>query len=149
MSLEHTRALLAHKHLVGSRLTTLASHLVTRALVHDDSKFSDEEYAGFEEMHKRLYETIYGSEEYRATIREFKPEVQHHYEHNHHHPEHYQNGIAGMTLLDLIEMLCDWAASSTRQKDGDLRRSLPINVDRFKIDPQLASILENTIETYF
>jgi hypothetical protein len=53
-------------------------------------------------------------------------------------------GIDGMSLLDLIEMLCDWKAAGERHADGSMSRSLQINKERFQVSPQLQSILENT-----
>lgn len=52
--------------------------------------------------------------------------------------------FAGMTLVDLIEMLADWKAATERHEDGDLARSLVIQQERFGISDQLARILENT-----
>jgi hypothetical protein len=63
---------------------------------------------------------------------------------NSHHPEHYSNGIQGMSLLDVIEMLCDWKAAGLRHADGNIFKSLEINKDRYKISTQLYSILFNT-----
>ena len=38
---------------------------------------------------------------------------------NRHHPEHFgEDGIRGMNLPDVVEMLCDWKAASERTKDG-------------------------------
>jgi len=51
-----------------------------------------------------------------------------------------------MNLVDIMEMLCDWKASSARHNDGNIRTSLELNKDRFNIDAQLYQILENTIE---
>jgi hypothetical protein len=53
-------------------------------------------------------------------------------------------GINGMSLLDLVEMFCDWKAATERHADGDIKRSIEINQKRFNMTPQLASILENT-----
>lgn len=53
-------------------------------------------------------------------------------------------GVNGMTLLDLVEMFCDWKAATERHKDGSLKRSIEINRERFNLSPQLAAILENT-----
>lgn len=53
-------------------------------------------------------------------------------------------GISGMTLLDVIEMLCDWKAATERHADGSITKSIQINRGRFGIDDQLSSILENT-----
>jgi hypothetical protein len=50
-----------------------------------------------------------------------------------------------MNLVDLIEMLCDWKAASTRHNDGNLRRSIEVNGDRFGMSPQLIKIFENSI----
>lgn len=55
--------------------------------------------------------------------------------------------INGMSLFDVLEMLLDWKAATERMKDGgDIRKSVDINRDRFKISPQLENILRNTIE---
>lgn len=54
--------------------------------------------------------------------------------------------VNGMSLFDVMEMLMDWKAATERMKNGgDIRRSLEINTDRFKLSPQLAGILRNTI----
>ena len=49
-----------------------------------------------------------------------------------------------MTLIDLLEMFCDWKASTLRHNDGNLLRSIETNAERFKIDSQLTQILINT-----
>ncbi len=58
-----------------------------------------------------------------------------------------ESSVNGMTLFDVIEMLMDWKAATERMKGGgDIRRSLEINTERFKLSPQLAGILGNTIQ---
>jgi hypothetical protein len=42
-------------------------------------------------------------------------------------------------------MICDWKAASERHTTGDIRKSLEINTERFKMKPQLASIIANTL----
>ena len=54
--------------------------------------------------------------------------------------------INDMTLIDLVEIFCDWKASSERHNDGNIRKSIEVNTDRFGMSPQLVRILENTIE---
>lgn len=51
-----------------------------------------------------------------------------------------------MTLFDILEMLCDWIASSERMKDGDPYKSVDLLQDRFKYSDELKEILKNTIE---
>ena len=75
----------------------------------------------------------------------FRHSLRHHYAHNRHHPEHFADGVNGMTLVDLVEMLADWKAATERTSPhGDLAESLPINGERYAIAPQLMDILTNT-----
>ena len=93
-------------------------------------------------QHRRDIEThpsSQGSPEYR----EARPGLAHHYAHNSHHPEHYENGIAGMDLLDLVEMFCDWKAASERNPTDGVK--IDHNARIYAIAPQLAQILENTV----
>jgi hypothetical protein len=139
------------KHIakVAQYIDKAVDNLRNRALVHDDSKLHDPEKAAWDEATPKLAELTYGSEEYRATLRAIKPAVQHHYQHNSHHPEYWENGIKDMSLLDLLEMLCDWKAASERTKDGDLLGSLDHNQERFGYSDELASILRNTAKELF
>ena len=118
--------------------------LLKRADKHDASKLEEPEKPLLDRLTPKLRGTTYGSKEYQALLEELRPALEHHYRVNPHHPEHYPNGIAGMSLLDLVEMLADWAAATERHADGDLARSLQINRERFQISEQLAQILENT-----
>lgn len=54
-------------------------------------------------------------------------------------------GIRGMSLLDLIEMLCDWKAATLRHNDGDIRKSIEINQKRFGYSDELKAIFLNTL----
>jgi hypothetical protein len=54
-----------------------------------------------------------------------------------------------MTLVDLVEMLCDWKAAGERHADGgDLRRSLDHNAIRFSMADDLVEILNNTAREF-
>jgi len=130
---------------VAKRLAKIADLLRERGTRHDQSKLESPEKEAYDLLTPRLAGLTYGSDEYRATLREMKPAIQHHYAWNSHHPEHYPNGIAGMDLLDLVEMFCDWKAASLRHKDGDFAKSLQINKERFGISDQLLAILENSV----
>ena len=134
----------AHISRVQSLMGLCIAELEIRSGLHDESKLKDPEKAIFDEMTPKLKDSTYGSEEYKGFLSEMKPALDHHYAHNSHHPEHYPNGIRGMSLLDLIEMLCDWKAAGERHADGSMQRSLEINQSRFQIDEQLAGVLRNT-----
>lgn len=138
----------AHIERVQTLIQTAISNLATRATVHDLSKLQEPEKSAFDRLKAlSLSGMAYGSEEYRSCLRAEKPAIEHHYKANSHHPEFYANGIDGMSLLDVLEMLIDWKAATERMKNGgDIRASLVINRDRFKISPQLESILANTVK---
>ncbi len=136
---------LEHINKVQVRVAEVQANLDTRAAVHDRSKLQEPEKSVFDRMTPVLRTLTYGSDEYKASLVEMGEGLKHHYAANSHHPEHYPNGIAGMSLLDIIEMVADWKAAIERVKDGSMEQSLPINFQRFGIDPQLAAILENTV----
>ncbi len=137
---------LAHIDRVQTLIQTAINNLAVRAVKHDLSKLEEPEKSTFDECTLKLKAMAYGSDEYKAALAELKPALDHHYAANSHHPEHYENGVAGMSLFDVLEMLIDWKAATERMKGGgDIRRSLEINRDRFKLSPQLEAILTNTI----
>lgn len=193
-SLEDTEKHIAR---VYALLYDAATRLVARAERHDDSKLTDPEKSAFDYATPRLAGSTYGSEEYKAFLAELKPALDHHYENNSHHPEHFRwkcavcdshfsrgayeqapqgpndsghrycpkccpvsiiyecqlfedpsGGVNGMSLLDVLEMLVDWKAAGERHNDGSIERSLEVNRERFKISPQLQSILENTAREF-
>ena len=137
---------LDHIRKVQGRISEVQGHLHDRAMQHDLSKLSEPEKSGYDRITEQLSTLVYGSDEYRAALKANKPTIDHHYAVNSHHPEHYENGIAGMSLLDVIEMLCDWKAASERTKQGSIAASLAHNKERFGISDQLARILENTVK---
>ena len=133
-----------HVRKVRENLIRISKMLMDRAMGHDDSKFSQEERELFIEYTPKLKNVTYGSEEYKQFLKELKPALDHHYAKNDHHSEHYKNGIDDMHLVALIEMFVDWFASCQRHNDGNIRKSIAINKERYKLSDQLVSILENT-----
>ena len=137
-----------HIHAVQVRIDSFITVMSRRASAHDASKLESPEAEGFASCTEKLRGLTYGSDEYRAQLAEMKPFLNHHYANNSHHPEHYQEGIAGMDLFDLVEMFCDWWAASERHADGDIMRSIEINEKRFSIPPVLSSIFSNTVNRW-
>lgn len=179
---------------VRELLYIVQNKLEARGFVHDQSKLQEPEKSAFDRLKAlSLSGMDYGSPEYRLCLKAEKPAIQHHYDHNSHHPEHFKlwecpicktvfpesettpavvyesaprfcpkccpvgsifeatlephSGVDGMTLLDVLEMLIDWKAATERMKNGgDIRKSLEINRERFKLSPQLTAILANTIK---
>jgi hypothetical protein len=137
---------LKHSLRVGELIVDVIGALCDRAVHHDLSKTESPEREAFDEHTPTLQTLTYGTEEYRAELRAMKPAVEHHYRANRHHPQHFPDGVAGMTLVDLAEMLADWKAAGERHGANDigLRASLEIQRDRFGLSEQLYAILQNT-----
>lgn len=140
-----------HIHTVQKLLTVCQHDLSRRSLQHDQSKLSPPEVNTFAEFTPKLKNMVYGSKEYTECLAAMGPALRHHYANNSHHPEYHLQGVDDMSLLDLLEMLLDWMASSTRTKlpEGKTREeafleSLDIQAKRFGIEPQLLQILAIT-----
>jgi len=136
------------KHIarVGELLHVVVVDLLNRADDHDVSKTEEPEVGIFEVYTQKLKDVTYGSDEYKKYLEEMKPALDHHYAKNAHHPEHNPDGVAGMTLMDLMEMVVDWKAASERHNNGNILKSIEMNTKRFDIAPQLAQVLVNTVK---
>lgn len=135
-----------HIERVRNLLNLMVADLLRRGERHDQSKLEPPEVAAFTEYTPKLATSTYGSAEYDGFRAAMGPALAHHYANNRHHPEHFKDGVNDMTLLDVLEMLCDWKAASERHNDGNIRKSIEKNADRFGLSPQLVRILENTTE---
>ncbi len=139
------------KHIknVGKYMSIIIQELIQRIVSHDMSKIGDEtERTVFIEYTPKLNESTYGSDEYKTFLKEMGKGLEHHYRNNNHHPEFYENGIKGMNLIDLVEMLCDWKAATLRHKNGDLHKSIEQNQKRFNYGDEIKQIFFNTIQIF-
>lgn len=137
---------LIHSQRVGELLVQVVTELLKRSTCHDRSKTLPPEVEVFDEFTPKLKHTTYGSDEYKGYLAAMGEGLAHHYAANRHHPEYFADGVNGMTLVDVVEMLADWKAATERHTDGDLAASLRIQQERFGIGDQLWSILWNTAE---
>lgn len=132
---------------VGNYIMKCIIELDHRAENHDYDKIHNKtEKALFDEYTPKLKECTYGSDEYKKFLTGLKEGLDIHYANNRHHPEHFKDGIKGMNLIDLIEMICDWKAASERHNDGDIYKSIEINQNRFGYSDELKTILKNTVD---
>lgn len=141
---DSTADTLRHSLRVAELMGEPIKELIDRSVHHDLSKTREPELATYDEVVPRLREVAYGSAEHAELVAAMGEGLRHHYAHNRHHPEHFRDGINGMTLVDLIEMLADWRAATERGPDDDLARTLQLNCERFGVSPQLADVLLNT-----
>lgn len=132
---------------VNTLLLRAAQQLIQRAELHDASKLGPEEHEKFSLAAARFMEpwNQYGAQGYLDTKAWLGSALEHHYAHNSHHPEHYEDGVMGMDLFDLLEMLLDWkAASARRSADGVL--DLSLNRTNHKVPEPIMQILRNTAD---
>lgn len=129
-----------HIKTVEQMIDLVIVYLVIRKSCHDYTKLCEPEKSAF--AAKKLSEIEFGSEEYQENLKKIKDALDHHYEHNSHHPEHFLNMIDDMTLIDIIEMFCDW------ESYGNIYKSIKICRKRFNISDQLANILINTAKLF-
>lgn len=141
-----------HQQEVVRLLMDVVKKLLDRAEKHDASKLESPEKEIFVEHTENLRGLTYGSEEYKRELEDMKPALMHHYGVNCHHPEFNSinclnpvgSEVEGMTLIDIVEMFCDWVAATKRHADGSVEKSIEINKNRFSMSDQLAQILSNT-----
>jgi hypothetical protein len=139
---------LLHIKRVNQLLILAANELLDRATKHDSSKLEKFEKDNFDEFTPKLKNSTYGSEEYKSFLKEMGVALDHHYQNNSHHPEHYENGLNGFDLFDLIEMFFDWKAATERHANGDIYKSIEINKERFGYNDLIANIFRNTADRY-
>ena len=136
-----------HCALVARYIMLVCHELMERALNHDASKLESPQREAFANVSVKLAGLTYGSPEYQASLNELGPALADHYDKERHHPQHFPGGISDMNLIDVVEMLCDWWASSKRHTDGSIEQSIAVGQKRFGISDQLAQILYNTVES--
>lgn len=144
MSYDSLPDTLKHIRRVNFLMLSVCIDLQTRAQLHDWTKLEKPEKPIFDKYTPLLANSEYGSDEYKSFLTGMGEALQHHYQTHSHHPEHFENGINGMSLLDLIEMFCDWKAAGERHKDGSLEKSIEHNRTRFGMSEQLVQIFKNT-----
>jgi hypothetical protein len=96
----------------------------------------------FDQWTPRLKELEFGSDEYKDALAHMGEALKHHYENNRHHPEHFENGIDGMNLIDVIEMVCDWKAAAHMKGETP---NMDYLAQRFKLSDQMRSVIDNTL----
>ncbi len=137
---------------VQDYIETMRNELAIRAARHDESKLQEPEKSGYDVLGQALHGAVYGTPEYYAVMNDprIKGAIQHHVKHTikRHHREANKRGIDGMTLIDILEMVCDWKAASERGGGKTFLEGLAINRERNGLSEQLYNIFVNTAEAF-
>lgn len=138
-----TEDVIEHKRRVMYWIRGFCVLLKSRAKLHDDSKLNDPaEKAMFDKWTPELKEREFGTDSYKVALDGMGEGISLHYKANRHHPEHYENGVDDMTLIDVVEMLADWmAAAQARNTHVDLKNA----TERFGLSDQLVRIFANQL----
>jgi hypothetical protein len=138
-----TNDVMEHKRKVEYWLRGFWNALQGRAKIHDDSKLENlVEKAMFDKWTPELKEREFGTDAYKIALDGMGEGIALHYKANRHHPEHYENGVNDMTIIDVVEMLADWmAAAQARHTYVDLKHA----AERFGLSDQLVQILANQL----
>lgn len=130
------RSQIVHRDYLRFFVNHIRNCLEQRMILHDVSKLGDSEFEGFASINAVAREHEFGSEEYKASLRSAKETIDEHYWNNTHHPQHFIDrglGIELMSFLDIIEMVCDWAAAyKAYGSKGRFMCGVEKNMERFK-----------------
>ena len=139
-------------HIVNVRacLDRVTNALRQRGIDHDKSKLEEPERSAYAVVIPQLAGLKYGTPEHRKVLGHMKLAIRHHQQANRHHPEYHgrATGVAGMDLIDLVEMVADWKAASLRDGGTDFREGVKISAKRFGLSDELTSIIMNTAELF-
>lgn len=137
-----------HISRVRRHIDTFIQLLIRRAENHDKSKLEEPELSWWKEMDKEP-RYPYGSEEYKQKIKRWDKVFKHHYKYNRHHPEHYEYGVSEMTLIDIVEMMCDWLGYKDTTTVTEALKVCDEQMARYDISEELRQIIFNTLLRYY
>lgn len=137
-----------HISRVRRHINTFIQLLIRRAENHDKSKLEEPELSWWKEMDKEP-RYPYGSKEYEQKLKRYNKVFKHHYQYNRHHPEHYEYGVSEMTLIDIVEMMCDWLGYKDTTTVTEALKVCDEQMARYDISEELRQIIFNTLLRYY
>jgi hypothetical protein len=130
-------------------LSLVIKELEKRGEAHDQSKLQSPEVEVFAKETPHIKGLQFGTQEYEDCKKRMVVALDHHYANNSHHPEYYcSEEMSGMCLIDLIEMFCDWRAATERHKNGDIKKSIEIQGEKYQIPEMLKRMMHNTVSFF-
>ena len=149
--LAHRVAEETHRHIddVQIYMQRCIDKLHQNSKIHDLTKFGEEELTPLMNLyahHEKNGVSKFGTEEYKKDMKtHLSSMIKHHHQENTHHPEHFEAGVKGMNLMQVLEMVCDWASASKRSGGGIV--NLNDTQKRFCFSDDMKEIMRNTLKT--
>ena len=138
-----------HKRNIEDVMLPLIEALQERMKNHDNSKLTYPEKEGYDKHIPELKKHKYGSPEYvKAREAMAKDCLDHHWEVNRHHPEHFPRMLKDMNLVDFFEYFCDCYASSLVSDTG-FDKGVEINAKKHELPDTMVEIFKNTVRDFF
>lgn len=100
---DSTKETMDHIQTVQVFLGEISANIFNRSIGHDLSKLKEPEKSIYDVFTPRLRGMTYGSDEYKSCLAEMGVALQHHYQNNSHHPEHYP--VPARPDIDKLEAL--------------------------------------------
>jgi len=132
-----------HRTKVVNHIGSIISELTDRSATHDIDK-EDSDLDRYAEYRNKVQQVEYGTPEYKKICDEYGDLHRKHYKTARHHPEHYSNGVSGMNLVDVTEMVCDWCAAAERNNE-DIVDDINKSLNRFNMSDDLKAVIKNTV----
>jgi hypothetical protein len=131
---------IGHIQTLNRLVLTFCHDLQQRAVVHDTSKFSAEEYTAFVASRDSLRGSKDGTDaEYQKNLR--SGPIQHHITTNAHHPEYWDARNEPMPFAEVVLMFYDWL-SRCLAKGGCMGDFWAFNTAKLAKQPHALAIVE-------
>jgi len=137
---------IVHVSEVAENLEICASNLRQRGHAHDRTKFQPMEFDAFVSTREKLKRAKFGAPEQQECVDTIRQAVDHHHANNQHHVQYYSDGIKDMSLLDILEMICDWRAATRRNSESRFKGFLEVAIKKYNISPELEKIIQTTLK---
>jgi hypothetical protein len=154
--INYARYVCSHKWYVFYACMKLGGIPLSRALLHDMSKFSREEWSPYVHQFynpdgsKRSVRDASGAYDPSVQFEAFQKAWKHHWMNNPHHHEFWATANTGSTPLEMPEtyvreMICDWYGAGMANGKPDVRGWYQSNLN-LRLHPDTRKLVEQTVE---
>jgi len=144
--IEFYESVVQHKKAISDIMYKLADMIRKRADAHDDSKLDSTEFNKWSLNYLPESKRNLDNKEFKKTFEKLGEVREIHYSKNRHHLEFFNGDIKKINIIDLLEIICDWIASTANQDKGNLRLTIERAKERFKFSKEIEHIILNTLE---